>query len=126
MPFELARTQLIAGEIRRRSRQRRLATEALTDARDGFERLGAQLWAHRCEGELDRLAGRIGTSTDALTDAEQRVAQLAAEGHTTREIAATMFAGVRTVEAHLSSVYRKLGVRSRVELARRLSADGPT
>jgi DNA-binding CsgD family transcriptional regulator/tetratricopeptide (TPR) repeat protein len=126
MPFELARTQLIAGEIRRRSRQRRLATEALTDARDGFARLGAQVWAQRCEAELDRLAGRIGTSTDALTDAEQRVAQLAAEGHTTREIAATMFAGVRTVEAHLSSVYRKLGVRSRVELARRLSADGPT
>jgi DNA-binding NarL/FixJ family response regulator len=126
MPFELARTQLIAGEIRRRSRQRRLATEALTDARDGFERLGAHLWAQRCDAELDRLSGRVATSADALTEAEQRVAQLAAEGHTTREIAATMFAGVRTVEAHLSSVYRKLGVRSRVELARRLGAAGPT
>jgi DNA-binding CsgD family transcriptional regulator len=80
------------------------------------------LWAQRCERELDRLAGRAAMAADTLTDAERRVAELAAQGQTTREIAATTFAGVRTVEAQLSSVYRKLGVRSRVELARRLAA----
>ena len=52
----------------------------------------------------------------ALTAAEQRVAGLVAEGHTNSEIAAELFMGQRTVEAHLSRVYRKLGVRSRTEL----------
>ena len=85
------------------------------------------MWAERCDAELDRLAGRAPRTTAAtLTEAEERVARLAAEGHTTREIAAEMFAGVRTVEAHLSSVYRKLGVRSRVELTRRLASGDPS
>jgi DNA-binding NarL/FixJ family response regulator len=52
-----------------------------------------------------------------------RVAELAAEGRRNKEIAAAMYVTVATVEAHLSRVYRKLGVRSRAELASRFSRD---
>jgi DNA-binding NarL/FixJ family response regulator len=48
------------------------------------------------------------------------VAELAAQGRTNKEIAAELFMGVSTVEAHLSRVYRKLGIRSRTSLARSL------
>ena len=61
--------------------------------------------------------------TDELTTLEQRVAELAAEGWRNKEIAAAMYVTVATVEAHLSRVYRKLGVRSRAELASRFSRD---
>ena len=52
-----------------------------------------------------------------LTAVEERVARLAAAGRTNREIAATLFMSVRTVEGHLSHIYAKLGIRSRTELA---------
>jgi DNA-binding NarL/FixJ family response regulator len=60
-----------------------------------------------------------------LTGAEQRVAELAAAGRSNSEIAAELFMGLRTVEAHLSRIYRKLSVRSRTELGRMLTAAGP-
>ena len=60
-----------------------------------------------------------------LTAAEQRVADLAAAGHTNAEVAAGLFMGQRTVEAHLSRVYRKLSVRSRKELCRMLTPPAP-
>ena len=63
---------------------------------------------------------RAPPSSDDLTETERRVAELAAGGRTNKEIAAELFMGVSTVEAHLSSVYRKLGVR-RAELATRLA-----
>ena len=91
-----------------------------------FERLGAPLWQRRVLDEL----GRVGTRATALgagpvlTAAEQRVADLAAAGHTNAEVAAELFMGQRTVEAHLSRVYRKLGVRSRTELCRMLTSPG--
>ena len=56
---------------------------------------------------------------NGLTDGEQRVAELAAQGRQNKEIAATLFLAVGTVEMHLSRVYRKLGIRSRTELAGR-------
>jgi DNA-binding CsgD family transcriptional regulator len=72
------------------------------------------------EQELPRVAAaRAGSG---LTPAEQRVADLIASGATNREAAAALFVSVRTVETHVASVYRKLGVRTRVELARRLSS----
>jgi DNA-binding CsgD family transcriptional regulator len=61
--------------------------------------------------------------SDGLTAAEQRVATLAAEGRTNREIASALFLGERTVASHLTRVYGKLGVRSRTELAGRLAKD---
>ena len=61
-----------------------------------------------------------------LTAAEQRVADLVTAGRTNPEIAAELFMGRRTVEAHLSRVYRKLSVRSRTELCRMLISPGPS
>ena len=60
-----------------------------------------------------------------LTAAEQRVADLVAAGRTNSEVAAELFMGLRTVEAHLSRMYRKLSVRSRTELCRMLTSPGP-
>ena len=69
--------------------------------------------------ELGRIGGR--TREDGLTAAERRVAALVAAGRTNREVAAQLFLAERTVAGHLTRIYAKLGVRSRTELARRLS-----
>lgn len=81
------------------------------------------LWAERARGEIARLGGRRARDSDELTKTERRIAELAAEGRSNREIAGELFVSERTVEANLTRAYRKLGVRSRTELARRLPAD---
>ncbi len=116
MPFELGRTMLVLGTIRRRAKQKRPAREALEEALAIFERLGAPLWADKARAELARIGGRR-SAAGQLTEAETRVAKLAAAGRTNREIADALFMSVRTVEGHLSHAYAKLGVRSRTELA---------
>ena len=87
-----------------------------------FEELGAALWAERGRSEITRLGGRRSRDRDELTETERRIAELAAEGRANREIAGELFVSERTVEANLTRAYRKLGVRSRTELARRLPA----
>jgi DNA-binding CsgD family transcriptional regulator len=127
MPFEKARTLLAAGEVHRRQRHKHTAMTLLQAALAIFERLDAPLWQRRVIDELGRLGTHVtppGTGP-VLTAAEQRVADLVAEGHTNPEIAAELFMGRRTVEAHLSRVYRKLGVRSRTELCRKQISKGP-
>ena len=114
--FGHARALLALGVVRRRQRHKRDAREAIAAALDGFERLGAATWIERARAELGRIGGR--TREEGLTAAERRVAVLAAEGRTNREVAAALFLGERTVETHLSHAYAKLGVRSRAELAR--------
>ena len=116
MPFELGRTLLVLGSIRRRAKQKRPAREALEEALEIFERLGAPLWAEKARAELARIGGRRAVAGE-LTEAEARVAKLAAAGRTNREIADALFMSVRTVEGHLSRAYHKLGIRSRTELA---------
>jgi DNA-binding NarL/FixJ family response regulator len=101
--------------VRRQAQQKKAAREALEQALGIFEELGARLWAERARAELKRISGRRAPSEE-LTETERRVAELAAQGRTNKEIAAELFMGVSTVEAHLSRVYRKLGVR-RAELA---------
>jgi len=120
-PFERGRTLLALGSTRRRAKQKRAAREALEQALALFEELGARLWAEKAREELARIGGRRSASKE-LTEAEQRVASLAAEGHSNKEIASTLFVSVHTVEAHLSRIYRKLKIRSRAELGRRIAA----
>jgi DNA-binding NarL/FixJ family response regulator len=91
----------------------------LRSALDRFEQLGAQVWADKARTELTRISGRTPAGKE-LTPSEQRIAELVAEGRTNREVAAELFVTVHTVEAALTRIYSKLGVRSRTELARRL------
>jgi DNA-binding CsgD family transcriptional regulator len=115
-PLERARTLLVLGQVRRRAKQRGSAREALDAARALFEEIGAPLWAERARAELRRVGGRR-ASPDELTPSELRIAELVARGRTNREVAAELFVTVHTVEKALTRAYRKLGVRSRTELA---------
>ena len=72
---------------------------------------------------MGRLGGRRAADRDELTESERRVAGLAAEGRHNRDIAAMLFVSERTVESNLTRAYRKLGVRSRTQLARRLAGE---
>jgi len=125
MPFELARTHLVAAEVHRRARRKLAASRHAYAALDIFTDLGASLWSRRAEQELDRLGTRRSGRSD-LTAAERRVAELAAAGRTNREVARELFMGVRTVETHLGRAYAKLGVSRRAQLASALGElDGP-
>jgi ATP/maltotriose-dependent transcriptional regulator MalT len=118
-PLERGRTLLSLGTVRRQAQQRKAAREALEQALAIFEELGAPLWAEKARAELARISGRA-PSSEELTGTERRVAELAAQGRTNKDIAAELYLGLSTVEAHLSHVYRKLGVR-RAGLAGRLA-----
>jgi DNA-binding CsgD family transcriptional regulator len=111
-----SRAFLALGVVRRRARQKRAAREAIGEALQGFEQLGAATWIARARSELGSIGGR--SREDGLTPAERRVAALVAEGRTNREVAAALFLGERTVASHLTHIYAKLGIRSRTELAR--------
>jgi DNA-binding CsgD family transcriptional regulator len=123
MPFERARTLLLAGDAHRRFKQRGRARELLEEARATFEELGATPWSARAQEAIGRL-GRPGKGGEALTVTERRLAELAASGLSNQEVAARAFVSVKTVEANLTRVYRKLGVRSRVGLANALREAG--
>jgi DNA-binding CsgD family transcriptional regulator len=115
-PFHHARTMLALGRTQRRAKKRGAARATLEEALARFEHLGAQLWAEQARAELARIGGRA-PSRGELTEAERRIAALVAEGKTNREVAAALFLTERSVETALTRVYRKLGVRSRSELA---------
>jgi DNA-binding NarL/FixJ family response regulator len=116
MPIELGRTLLAAGRLYRRRNERQLAQDYLTKAVGQFESAGAAAWSAVAAEELGRAHSRRGAA-DQLTASEQQVADLAAAGLRNSEIAAKLFLSGKTVEANLSRAYRKLGVRSRTELA---------
>jgi DNA-binding CsgD family transcriptional regulator len=128
-PFELARTELAYGERLRRAGRRHDAREPLRRALSGFERLEAAPWARRTRSELRASGAAVGpvrdVTTRELTPQEMEVALVVARGATNREAAASLFLSPKTVEAHLGRVYRKLGVRSRTELAGRMLAAEP-
>jgi len=119
MPFELARTLLAHGQVLRRLKRKRDAREALAAALAVFDSLGAVPWSSRTQEELARTAARAAAPT-GLTATELRIAQLAAAGLTNDAIATEVFVTRKTVEANLSRAYRKLGIRSRAQLARAL------
>jgi DNA-binding CsgD family transcriptional regulator len=123
-PFEKARTHLAYAERLRRVKQRADARPHLNAALAVFEQLGARPWAERARTELTATGGPAGTraeaasATDELTPSETKIALLVAAGQTNREVAAALFLSPKTVEHHLSSIYRKLDIRSRTQLAR--------
>jgi DNA-binding CsgD family transcriptional regulator len=113
--FELGRCLLVLGIAQRKTRQRRQAAASLDQAIAVFRGLGAPRWQALAAAQRARLApGPDGT----LTPTEQRIAELVASGHSNPEIAATLYISVKTVEANLTRIYRKLGLRGRVDLAR--------
>jgi DNA-binding CsgD family transcriptional regulator len=116
-PFEHARALLVLGRQERRAKRKRAARDALEAAMRIFTALPAPLWAAKADAEMRRLG--IRKDPAELTETEARIARLAAQGLSNPEIAAAVFVSRKTVEANLSKAYRKLGVRSRVELARR-------
>jgi DNA-binding CsgD family transcriptional regulator len=123
LPLERARTVLALGRTQRRAKQKRAARESLEQASQIFDELGARLWVERAREELARIGGRAPSSGE-LTATERRVAELVAEGRPNKEVAAALFVTVKAVEANLSRVYAKLGIRSRAELASRLARAG--
>ena len=113
------------GGARRRAGQRAAAREPLRAAIDLADRTGAAAFGDRARDELRATGARprreLLSGPASLTASERRVAQLAVEGRTNREIAQELFVTMKTVEMHLSNAYRKLDIGSRGELEVALS-----
>ncbi|MEU2227732.1 helix-turn-helix transcriptional regulator [Streptomyces sp. NPDC018347] len=131
-PFDHARVRLLFGERLRRLRVIAESRHHLNAATETFIRLGAAPWAARSAAEL-RAAGqpRSGTAADAaasagLTAQEMKIAFLAAEGLTNKQIGERLFLSSRTVSSHLYRIFPKLGIRSRAALRDALSHRGAT
>ena len=122
--FDRARTLLIAGQLQRRAKAKRLAQELLAEAHREFTSFGAVAWAGQAAAELARVNLRPAAPGE-LTETERRVAELAAAGLTNREVAQRLFLSVKTVEANLARVYRKLAIASRAELGARMGPARP-
>jgi DNA-binding CsgD family transcriptional regulator len=127
--LERARALVELGSALRRSNQRSASREPLRGGLELATLCGAAQLAERAETELLATGARprrIALSgVESLTPSERRVAEMAAEGRTNREIAQALFVTPKTIEVHLSSVYRKLGINSRSHLSRELAKPGP-
>jgi DNA-binding CsgD family transcriptional regulator len=119
-PFALARTEFCYGERLRRAGRRKQAREHLLRAHALFVESGASVWASRVNDELRAAGGPARRSITGgiaeLTPQEVQVALTVANGATNREAGAELYISPKTVEFHLSQIYRKLGIRSRSEL----------
>jgi ATP/maltotriose-dependent transcriptional regulator MalT len=117
------------GGALRRANQRAEAREPLRQAVELAQQTGASLLAERAHEELVATGARprrlVRSGVDALTPSERRVAAMAAEGLSNRDIAQALFVTLRTVEMHLSNGFRKLGISSRTQLAAALAASTP-
>jgi DNA-binding CsgD family transcriptional regulator len=122
--FERARTQLCYGERLRRVGRRQLAREQLRAAFETFDRVGARPWAERARTELgasgEHLRRRNPTTNEQLTPQELQIALLVADGLKNRDVGARLFLSIKTIEFHLTRIYRKLQIHSRSELVRRM------
>ncbi|MGB3858293.1 MAG: LuxR C-terminal-related transcriptional regulator, partial [Ornithinimicrobium sp.] len=125
--FETARTELAHGASLRRRRRRKEARVHLRAALDTFEELGAEQRAEQAVMELGatgQSVQRRGASLlGLLTPQERQIAQILADGQTTREAAAALFLSPKTIEYHLRHVYTKLGVNTRADLASALTTE---
>lgn len=130
-PYLRARISFAYGQSMRRAGKRRLASSVLRAARDLYDSLGAATYVERCDRELkatgldignlpdpaDPVLSMLGTHNQQLTAQEQAVAELVAAGATNKEAARALFLAEKTVQYHLTRLYRKMGIRSRSELA---------
>jgi DNA-binding CsgD family transcriptional regulator len=119
-PLDAARARLALGRRLRSAGDRDAATTELRRSATELRRIGATLWAEQAEGELP--SGQRATAAPAdplasLSPLELQISRLAAEGLTNPEIGERLFYSRKTIERHLSTVFAKLGVRSRTELA---------
>jgi DNA-binding CsgD family transcriptional regulator len=121
MRVDLARAHLLYGEWLRRERRRLEAREQLRIAHELFERVGMEAFAERARVELratgERARKRTPDTLDELTPQEAQISRLAAAGARNQEIAAQLFISPSTVDYHLRKAFRKLGVKSRTQLA---------
>jgi DNA-binding CsgD family transcriptional regulator len=132
-PYLQARISFAFGQSMRRAGKRRLASSVLQVAKDLYDSLGAVTYVERCDRELKATGMDVGTvdvpadpvlvaagrADVDLTAQEQAVVELVAQGATNKETARSLFLAEKTVQYHLTRIYRKLGVRSRSELAAR-------
>ena len=115
--FDRARTLLGLGQALSRLKKWGAARDSLEQAATAFEQLASAGWAEQARSKLARVGARRPRPPGELTPSEQRVAALAADGLSNQQIAHALYVTVRTVEAHLTHAYAKLGVRSRSQLA---------
>ncbi len=122
-PFDHARIALAQGMWLRRVRRHIEARAALERAAEGFDHLGAHPWAERARAELRAAGASVKRSLgqpDPLSAQQRRVAELAAAGQTTKQIAAELSLSPRTVDFHMYRLFRKLGVKRRAGLGEAL------
>jgi DNA-binding NarL/FixJ family response regulator len=124
-PFELARTLQLLGTAQRRAQHKRAARETLERSLSTFEDLGARLWAKRARSELRRIGGRTVPTHGELSETERQIVELVVAGRKNSEVAEELSLSPNTIAWNLSKIYRKLGVRSRTELAAQVSATPP-
>ncbi len=124
--LEHARALVDLGAVLRRSNSRSEARQLLREGLERAQRCGATALVERANDELAATGAHRRTvllsGLDELTASERRVAQMAAEDLSNKEIAQALFVTVKTIEQHLSRVYRKLDLSSRRQLAGALGA----
>jgi DNA-binding CsgD family transcriptional regulator len=125
-PFEEARTLLLRGRRRLDRGSRRDGALDVAAARTIFDRLGARAWSEQASALRGEIAADSPSLASQLTPAELRVAMAVGRGASNREAAERLFISVKTVDHHLQSVYRKLGLRRRAQLAAVVAADAST
>jgi DNA-binding NarL/FixJ family response regulator len=120
--FDQARTELLYGQELRRARRPSAAREHLRHALEAFQRLEVPLWVEQAATELraagDHVEHRQVSVAEALTPQQLQIARLAAAGATNREVAKHLFLSTRTVDHHMRNIFARLGIRSRVDLAK--------